>query len=176
MSTKTNGWCVFQDLEYVTGDTLSGVFYIGSAAGTVYKLAGHNDKVLLDGTGGNAITFSLITAFLDLSESGLYHQVQFLRPVFRASAAPVYNITARYDYNTDDLTALTAGSALAGYLWDAANSLWDVALWGSDAATIESVTGGSGIGRAVAAVMLGTSIGETNLIRIDVMYTTGTVL
>lgn len=173
MSTKTQGWCVFQDLEYVTGDVYQGTFYIGSSAGVVYKMTGHSDKVVLAGTGGNAITFSVITAFSDLAESAAYHQVQFLRPVFRASAVPLYNITARYDYNTDDYTGLPVSTTTTAFLWDAATSLWDAAIWGADAATIESVVGGTGIGRAVAAVLLGTSTGETNLIRIDIMYTTG---
>lgn len=174
MSSKTNGWCVFQDLEYVTGDNWNGTFYIGGPTGTVYKLTGHTDKVTLAGSTGNAITFSLLTAFSDLSESGLYHQVQFLRPVFRASAAPAYSISARYDYNTDDYSGLAIASTISGGLWDAA--IWDTSLWGGDATTIESITGGAGIGRAVAAVLLGTSTGETNLMRIDIMYTTGSFL
>jgi hypothetical protein len=176
MSSKTNGWCVFQDLEYVTGDNWNGTFYVGSASGVVYRLTGHTDKVTLAGTGGNAITFSLITAFSDLEESALYHQVQYLRPVFRASAAPNYSIAARYDYNTDDYSAIAIPVTIGGYLWDAAAALWDTALWGADAATIESVAGGVGIGRAVAAVLLGTSVGETNLLRIDVMFTSAGML
>jgi hypothetical protein len=173
MSTHTSGWCVFQDLEYVTGDQWNGTFYIGSASGVVYKMTGHSDKVSLTGTGGNAITFSLITAFSDLGESALYHQVQLLRPIFRASAVPSYSIAARYDYNTDDYSGTAISATTNAYLWDAANAIWDTALWGADAATIESVTGGTGLGRAVAAVLLGTSTGETLLLRIDLMFTTG---
>lgn len=174
MSSKTSGWCQFMDLEYVTGDNWAGSFYIGGPTGTVYKLTGHTDKVTLAGSTGNAITFSLLTAFSDLSESGLYHQVQFLRPVFRASAAPTYSISARYDYNTDDYSGIAAPTTISGALWDTA--IWDTSLWGADAVTIESVSGESGLGRACAAVLLGTSVGETNLIRIDMMYTVGGML
>ena len=173
MSSNTNGWCVFNDLEYVTGDNWNGSFYIGGATGVVYKLTGHTDMVTLAGSAGNAVNFSLLTAFSDLSESALYHQVALMRPVFRASAAPTYSIQARYDYNTDDPSGLPSSSSLTGYIWDGSGSLWDTALWGADAVTIESVTAGSGIGRAVAAVLFGSSIGETNLLRIDVLFTTG---
>lgn len=173
MSTKTNGWCVFNDVEYVTGDNWNGTFYIGGPTGTVYRLTGHTDKVTLAGASGNAITFSLLTAFSDLGEPASYHQVQFLRPVFRASAAPSYSIGARYDYNTDDYTGLAVPTTISGYLWDGSTSLWDTALWGADSTTIESISGETGIGRACAAVLLGTSTGETNLMRIDMLYTTG---
>lgn len=176
MSAKTNGWCTFQDLPYVTGDQWVGTFYIGGPTGTVYKMAGHTDMVTLAGSTGNAITFSLITAFSDLSEAGLYHQVQFLRPVFRASAAPSYSIAARYDYNTDDYSGIAIPVTVGGYVWDGSTALWDTALWGADATTIQSVSGGSGLGRACASVLLGTSTGETNLLRIDMMYTVGGML
>ena len=176
MSTKTNGWCIFNDLEYITGDVWQGTFYIGGAGGNVYRMTGNSDAVSLTGTGGNAVSFSLITAFSDLGDPGRFHRVQFLRPVFRASAAPSYSIAARYDYNTDDYTGIAIPVTITGALWDAAAALWDTALWGGDAATIQSVTAGSGIGRAVAAVLLGTSTGETNLIRIDLMADTGGML
>jgi hypothetical protein len=176
MSSKTNGWCTFMDLPYKTGDTYTGTFYIGSETGVIYRLNGHSDQVTLAGTGGNAITFSLITAFSDLSESALYHQVQFLRPVFRASAAPSYSIAARYDYNTDDYTGIAISTVISGYLWDGSTALWDTALWGADSTTVESVSGVNGIGRACAAVLLGTSTGETNLMRIDMMFTTAGLL
>jgi hypothetical protein len=178
-SSKTSGWGIFNSLPYTTGETFQGGFYIGApdatgvaASGIVYKFTGNLEGVTL--AGGYtpiAVQFSLLTAFSDLGEPGTYHQLSFVRPVFRSSAIPNYGVIARFDYNTDDLVISTGAGAAVGALWDSA--LWDTALWGQDASTVESVIGGYGVGRAMALGLTGSSTGETTLIRMDSIYTSG---
>jgi hypothetical protein len=175
-STKTNGWTTFQALTYVTGDTWNGSFYIGGKNGVVYKITGNSDGVAVDGTGGVDVQWTFLSAFSDLGDTGQYHIPAFVRPVFRAAAIPSYGTACRFDYNTDDISLSISAPGASGFLWDAANALWDTALWGADAVTLDPVLGSSGLGRATAVAIQGASHAETQLIRTDLMFQTGGVI
>ncbi len=164
LSTRTNGWTIYNGLPYQTGDTFDGVFYFGDSDGNVWTLTGTTDN-------GDAITFGMVTSFQEYGAVGLYKRAQFMRPVFLASNPPTYALTARYDYHLDlpDLTG--TAPIISGALWDVA--LWDEAMWSSSGAVAQSVVAASGIGRAVAIAIRGSASSETNLIRIDLMLDTG---
>lgn len=163
LSTHTNGWTSFEGLPYQTGDVWDGDFYIGGADGTVYLLDGNTD---LD----EAIPFGLLTSFQEYGEIGLYHRAQLVRPVFRSTGSPSYTVEARYDYNDDPPTSSGAMPVVTGSLWDVA--LWDDGIWSSSGSTVQSVAGVSGIGRAVAVALAGTSDSETLFIRADLFFDT----
>ncbi len=164
LSTRTNGWTIYNGLPYLTGDTFDGVFYFGDGDGNVWTLTGTTDD-------GDAIDFAMLTSFQEYGQAGIYHRAQFIRPVFLAPAAPTTTFVARYDYALDfpDLTG--TAPALSGALWDIA--LWDAAMWSASGAVIQRVVGASGLGRAVAVAMRGSSTSETLLIRIDLMLDSG---
>lgn len=172
-SSKSRGWGIYQNLPYLTGDTWQGSFYFGSTGGVVYKITGNTDGVTLAGANGIDIQWTLLTAFSEFGETSLYHRIQFIRPVFRAAGVPTLAVQSRYDYNTDDVTGAAASVAVTSYLWDGSSSLWDTALWGGDSTTVQSVSAGSGIGRAMGIGMIGSSHAETMLIRIDVLFDSG---
>jgi hypothetical protein len=161
LSSHTNGWTTFEGLPYQTADVWDGDFYIGGADGTVYLFAGNVD---ID----EAIPFGLLSSFQEYGETGLYHRVQFMRPVFRSTGSPAYTAEARYDYNTDPPTSVSAAPVLTGSLWDVA--LWDSAIWAASGAVVQSVIGATGIGRAMAMALAGTSDSETLFIRTDIMF------
>ncbi len=163
LSSHTNGWTTFENLPYQTGEVWDGSFYIGGSDGTVYLFSGNTD---LD----EAIPFGLLSSFQEYGETGLYHRVQFMRPVFRSTGAPSYTAEARYDYDDDPPTSPTATPVVTGSLWDVA--LWDTAVWTSSGSVIQSVIGGTGIGRAMAIALAGTSDSETLFIRTDIMFDT----
>ena len=163
LSTHTNGWTTFESLPYQTGDVWDGDFYIGGADGTVYILTGNTDV-------GEAIPFGLLHSFQEYGEAGLYHRVQLMRPVFRSTGSPTYNTEARYDYNDDPPTSSGATPVVTGSLWDVA--LWDAGIWSSSGSTVQSVIGGTGIGRAMSVALAGTSDSETLLIRTDLFFDT----
>jgi hypothetical protein len=173
MSTTTAGWCVFNSLEYISGETWHGTFYFGGDTG-INKLTGYKDNVPVSGTTGDSIAFSLLTAFSDVGEGGQYHRVQFLRPVFKTSGNVAYAAAARYDYNTDDYNPALSTPSTFGGTWD--NGTWDSALWGADSVTVDSVFGGSGIGRAIGAALAGQAVSSTTLLRIDAILDTGGML
>jgi hypothetical protein len=49
-------------------------------------------------------------------------------------------------------------------------ALWDSAIWSSSGAVVQSVIGATGIGRAMAMALAGTSDSETLFIRTDIMF------
>lgn len=163
LSSHTNGWTTFESLPYQTGDVWDGSFYIGGADGTVYLLGGNTD---ID----EDVEWALLFSFQEYGETGLYHRIQFIRPVFRASGAPTYTAEARYDYNTDPPTSSSATPVVTGSLWDVA--LWDAGTWLSSGSTVQSVVGGTGIGRAMSVALTGSSSSETVFVRADIMFDT----
>lgn len=174
LSTKTQGWTIFKDLPYMNGEEFQGTFYLAGTSGLVSRFLGGRDNVPMATAGGSDIQFGLISAFSDVGEPGLYHRVQFIRPVFRASVNPSYSAEARYDYNITDPSGILAPVQGVGSVWDLA--LWDGALWGGGGVTTAKVIGGSGLGRAVAVALVGQTSGETQLLRIDVILDTGGML
>jgi hypothetical protein len=54
--------------------------------------------------------------------------------------------------------------------------VWDLALWGGTYLEIEAPVGGSGLGRAIAVAINGSSTTPTILVRYDLMYDTGGAL
>jgi len=173
MSTRTRSWTLFEDLQYVTGDTYNGVFYFAGPT-SVWQLGGSQDAVEYGATEGTAISFSLMTSFQDLDGPALFHQVQLIRPVFRAGGSLDYSVDSRYDYNTDDFVPSLSPVVVSGDLWDF--GVWDSAVWGGAAITRERAVGGVGLGRAVGIALAGKTLSETTLLRIDVLFTTGGVL
>ena len=163
LSSHTHGWTTFESLPYQTGDVWDGSFYIGGSDGTVYLLGGNTDT-------DEAISFGLLSSFQEYGETGLYHRIQFMRPVFRSTGSPAYTAEARYDYNTDPPTSSGAAPVITGSLWDVA--LWDTAVWTSSGSVVQSVIGGTGIGRAMAVALAGTSDSETLFIRSDIFFDT----
>lgn len=175
LSTHTLGWTQFEDFPVSTAGVYLGQFYIGDGTATVYKTNVNLDNVAADGTGGVNIRFNLLTSFQEYGEVGLYHRIAFLRPVFLAGGAPGTNLEARFDYDLADPAASESAGSLTGLAtWDV--SLWDVAIWGIAAVSLERVGSTTGIGRAMACAMAGSSNTDTGLMRIDIVYDTGGIL
>jgi hypothetical protein len=60
--------------------------------------------------------------------------------------------------------------SIATSVWDTA--LWDSGIWGGTT-VIESVVAGTGIGRAMAIGLRGSSNAPTLLVRFDIMFDSG---
>jgi hypothetical protein len=179
LSTQTNGWGVFEGLPYNTGVPFNGTFYFANSVdNVVYRLSGTLDGTLLDGTGGAARPFTLLTTFSEQGELATFHRVQFMRPVFIGSSVPGYNVEARYDYDLELPTGALSVSAAAASVWGPTppTALWDSAIWSGESSVTQSVTAGAGIGRAMAVAMNGETSGEARLLRIDVLFDSGGIL
>jgi hypothetical protein len=165
-SLNTEGWSTFYDIPYLTGDTWLDGFYIGDENNRVLLYTGNADNVALDGTGATDIEFSSLQTFQEEGTVGAYKRVQFIRPVFVASAAPAYIAEARYDYNLSEVFGSPSSSTVSGALWDSA--VWDTDLWSVGIAPIDPLRGGSGMGRTIAIGINGNSQAETILVRTDI--------
>lgn len=166
-SLNTQGWAIYRDLPYNTGNSWNGAFYIGDTAGGVYLHTGNTDLNL-------AINWSMLSSFQEYEEIGQYHRVQIIRPVFLSLKAPSFAVQVKYDYDLSEVLAPPISSVVSGALWDVGQ--WDVDLWGGAAASISVVRGGSGIGRAMAIGMNGNSTSDTILLRFDLMFDSGNYL
>lgn len=173
-SLNTQGWAVYRDVPYFTGETWGGVFYFATTDNRVLIHTGTQDEVHLAATTGVAINWSTLSVFAEYGEIGRYKRGQFVRPVFLAGKAPSYAIQVRYDYNLSEVLPPPAASATTGSVWD--TGIWDLALWGGDFVEVENPVGGSGIGRAIAVAINGSSTTPTILVRYDLMYDTGGLL
>lgn len=173
-SLNSQGWAVYRNVPYFTGETWGGQFYIGTSDNRVLIHTGTQDAVDINGENGVAIEWSALSVFNEYDDIGKYKITQFIRPVFLSSQAPAYAVEARYDYNLSEVLAVPSTPVFSGGVWDSA--IWDLSLWGGDLTEIESPIGGSGIGRNVAVAINGSSSAPTILIRYDLMYTVGGVL
>jgi len=166
-SLNTQGWAIYRDIPYNTGDAWNGQFYIGTADGRVLLHTGNADI-------GLAINFSAVTSFQEYDETGRYHRVHFIRPVFLSAAIPAFEVEARYDYNLSEVLGVPTSGSVSGSLWDSA--VWDTGLWSGDVASSSPIHGGAGMGRAMAVGINGSVTQETILLLFDVMFDTGNYL
>lgn len=171
-STNNQGWTVYRDVPYFNGEEWHGNFYFGAGNGTAYIFDGNLDNVSLDGLTSTRINWSVLQAFSDFSEPGIYHIPQYIRPIFIADEIPNYSVEVRFDYNLSDVFgAATPGATTSGTLWDV--GVWDLSVWGGDFVLVDTIQGASGIGRAMAIGLNGQSGAETVLIRYDLIFQSG---
>lgn len=174
-SINSEGWAIYRDIPYFTGDTWHSQYYIGTSDNRILLHTGDLDNVLLaDPDAATSVEWSGIMAFRDYGSPAAYNRAHFIRPVFMAEQAPSYNVEARYDYNISEATAAPDPATPSGALWDAA--IWDVDLWGGDFQIVDNLRGAAGIGRAIAIAINGRSASKTTLIRFDLLADSGGVM
>lgn len=174
-SINSEGWAIYRDVPYFTGDTWLGQYYIGTSDNRILLHTGNLDNVLLDDPDAAIqISWSGIMGFREPGPTGTFNRTHFIRPVFMAQQAPSYTVEARYDYNLSEALAPPEEAVATGALWDVA--IWDIDLWGGDFQIVQDLKGGSGMGRAIAVALSGQSGSETTLLRFDVMTDGGGLL
>lgn len=175
MDTTTTAWGFWRDLSICSAATWQDEFYFGHNSDKVYWYTGAMDNVNIDLTGNDSIEYSVLSSYQDFGSPAANKIVQYVRPTFRAGRAPSYAISALYDYNFDEI--FFGGEASAGTegVWEPADTVseWDTAVWSGDLGS-SYLTGGSfGMGRTVAIAIKGRSKTETDLVDINVMWTSG---
>lgn len=174
-SINSQGWAIYRDIPYFTGDTWHSQYYIGTDDNRVLLHTGSVDNVLLaDPNAAINIEWSGIMGFRDYGPPGTFNRAHFIRPVFMAEQAPSFTVEARYDYNISEATAPADAVAPSGALWDVA--IWDVSLWGGDFQIDDDVRGAAGMGRSIAIALNGRSASKTTLLRFDIMTDGGGLL
>lgn len=170
MSNTSKGWGRYRDLPVYCCAAWAGVMYFGTVDGQVCQHDGYLDSVLLaTPTEGTAIAWSSLGAFTSLGNMR-EKQVKLLRPILLGgSTNPTLEATALYDYNLNEPTAPTAGTASAG--WDF--GVWDTSVWDGDYTAAAPLGGAVGMGRHVAIAVRGASTTRTVYVGCDVLFEQG---
>jgi hypothetical protein len=149
------GWGYWRDIPMNCCVEWKGVVYIGDDAGTVHIMQNSLDNVARDGTGGDPIEFSILTAYSDLDAPGLNKRVHFVRPRFFSEngVQPAYGTKILYDYDINESAIPVFGEGESGSLWD--SGLWDDAVWGGDSVSVSRMIGTAGMGQVVALAVRG---------------------
>lgn len=170
MSNTSKGWGRYRDLPMYCCAPWDGVMYFGTIDGQVCQHDGYLDEVLLaTPTEGTAIPWSACGAFTSLGNMA-QKQVKVLRPILLGgSNNPTLEATALYDYNFNEPTAPTAGTASAG--WD--YGTWDTSTWDGDYTAAAPLGGAVGMGRHVAIAVRGASTTRTVYVGCDVLFEQG---
>ena len=132
-----------------------GTVYIGDDAGNIHTMQDSLDNVLRDGTGGDPVEFSFLTAYSDLDAPGLNKRVHLIRPRFFSEngVEPSYNTKALYDYDINEPTLSIPTQSSDASAWD--TGLWDSAIWGGDSVAASGLLGSCGVGQVIAIAVKG---------------------
>lgn len=173
-SLNIQGWGLYRDFPYFTGNEWDGSFYFSEADSVIYIHEGDLDAVSLDGTTFESISFSLLTSFQALDPSEHFKRGQFIRPYFLAGGVPSYEVRAAYDYDLAEGTGLITPATQVGTLWDVGE--WDVAFWSGGTVVSMNPDGATGIGTTVAIGLRGETTFPTTLIKFSMMADAGGLL
>lgn len=171
---NTRAWGLYRNLPYYTGGEWNGDFYFADGEGKVYIHSGYADAVDLGNTTSEEVEFSLLTAFQDIPPVGHFKRVHFIRAVFLAQGIPGYDVSPRYDYQLEENDPVVATSSASGAAWDSA--VWDIDIWGGGFTVTQEVTGGQGMGRAIAVALRGQTAVKTTLVSLAIVHDGGGIL
>lgn len=178
MAFANRSWWLYRDLPMLSACTWDGDFYFGTADGRVCRNFGYLDNVprvvSFSGNTGDAIDWSLLTAFRN-GGTPTNKQVQQIRTTLvSGEVAPVYAATARYNLNFSEPSPVAGGVTGDANSWGV--GLWDSMIWQDGTRPSAALTGGTGMGREVAITIRGSANSKTTLVGIDVHFTEGGLL
>jgi hypothetical protein len=173
-------WSMLRSLNKNDADNWQDeVYWVSSVDNKVFKQGGDVDRDYLDkAADGNPepIEWDMLTAYQipEGANPAAFKRCQFIRPMFVSGGIPVYDVQARYDFNINQLSGSPTYSGGGVGIWGA--GLWDVAVWGGGADTVDVPRGAAGIGRHIAVNIRGRSAAPTVLAAFDIIMDTGGLL
>lgn len=183
MSVSTRAWGqwtgVPMDCMAVYKDTL----YFGTverdsgSKGEVYTLTGTQDESGRADVDVSDISAFLLTSYSSADSPGRYKRVQFAVPQFLAVSSPIYDVSARYDFDLDNYIASLSGviPTPSFPIWDTSD--WSTAVWGEGSlAAYNSIAGTSGMGRFMALALTVKAAYDATFVGFTAMYDSGGAL
>src|SRR5208282_985374 len=173
MSYQTRGWCTESNYPSQCMGVWQGQLYFGDGAGNLWAVGGNQDMVLLSGTGGTDITWSLFGSFQGMNASAKRKRSHMVKPAIITPENPISLVgETRFDF---DLTTNTAPTPIStqggGNLWDSGK--WDQALWGAGVNVQAPFLGALGTGYMVAMLLSGLSSTPTTVANLTLYYDQG---
>ena len=125
MNSVTQAWSRWTLPDMTCGRLFRNRFFFGDSNGNVFIFGNvTKDAVGLDGSGGEPIKASLITAFNYFDDATTYKNFKLIRPIFTSTAAPNIFTQIYTDYNVRQFLDFPVPPAGTGE-----GALWDEALW-----------------------------------------------
>jgi hypothetical protein len=173
-NNATQGWTMFRGIDMLCQYSGPRDLYIGTRDGRVILLDGDLDNVALDGSGGDAIAFTLFTHYSGMGSPGEWKRCAFIRPIFISRVEPSYTVKIRWDFDISvtDYSPPFVGSPVAQ--WDVQR--WDDASWyGAPGPFIDTI-GNDGMGRHAAIFLTGSVGGGMLVAGFDLLMDKGGLL
>jgi hypothetical protein len=169
----TKAWGLWEGVPILAGEEWNGEYFMGGKAGVVWIYDGGLDGTLLDGTTGQPVAFRTLTSFQVYGSShATFKRVGFVRTVGVTSGASTFNVQAVYDYDINAI--IETPSQLPGESGSSWNSaVWNVDLWAGGLSGSSLPNAASGMGRAIAIGINGSSSNRISVIGWDITVTEG---
>lgn len=129
MNSVTGAWTRF-DFTALTFHEHAGYLYFTDESNRVLRYGTtFLDNVLIDGTGGTAITAGFQQAYNYFGDETTNKHYKLIRPIFESTAFPPYLLTISADYAPGGIESLGVppGSTTNGSAWDL--GVWDESIW-----------------------------------------------
>lgn len=177
-NTTQQAWMVQTGIPALSWCAWQGKEYIGTDDGRVLQWTGSTDAIPTSEGASTyedaPIGFYLLTSFQDMGAPARWKRIQFIRPIFVAPQLPLYQASARYDFDTEIPYTGSSPILSPGALWDVAR--WDQAEWGAGLVTVQPTIGARGVGRFVSIALAGYADHPCSLVGFDVIGDTGGLL
>ena len=153
----SSAWGYWRGLPITCGAEWKGTFYFGDGVGNIHYLVSSLDGVARNGTGGDPVEFSFLTAYSDLGAPGVIKRPHIVHPRFFSDTGvePAYAVKILFDYsiNEPSLSYETPGDT--GAIWGTAT--WDSSIWGGSSELFSRPIGVSGMGYVMALAVKGST-------------------
>jgi hypothetical protein len=174
----TKGWGMWRDVPMECFAEAGDAVFFGTEDGRLCKMDVDVDNLLLNPPtpefNGDDIEFSILTAYSNLGQDGIYKRVKLIRPDFISVLPPSHSSLIRYDFDTSEGLNfnLNEGTSLPVGFWDVGE--FEKSIWGSRTGIAYPTIGGAwGYGRYAAVATKGSSRSDTRLIGWDVIFDYG---
>lgn len=131
MNTMTGAWGKF-DYPVRTVRTIDSLFFMGTDDGRVVVVTPNSyvDNIKMDGTGGDPITASAMSAYTLLDNPNASKHAKLIQPVLQTEVKPSFVLRVLPDYRLDRFLQVPAPApATSNAKWDLSN--WDSSNWAS---------------------------------------------
>jgi hypothetical protein len=178
---STQGWGIWRGVPMTCFEEYEDSVFFGTLDGRVCRMDVPLDNIKLDDSNpldvGDAIEFSILTAFNSMGQDGVFKRVKLIRPDFVAQEEPEHSSVARFDFDVSEAIDFQLYDPVRFPVgnWDVNN--WDEAIWGSSTGlTFPTIGGAWGTGRYVAIATKGTTRSVTRLVGWDIIFDAGGVM
>ena len=173
MSSITNAWCTYQNMEIYSAAVWQGKFIFGTREGWVAQgFVGFQDNVPSDGaSNGEEVTARIQNAFSSFESGNQNKRALRVKVYGLVDAPPSIRAIVVNEYHLGNIPDTSAEAAEPTPAWDQAT--WDQAVWKSGLSTYHQWVGVSCIGKKLSLQLAVRGAGEVILTDFELLYEEG---